>query len=261
MPLTPILTLIFSASLKQGKTPDDWKEANVSPIFKKGDKLTQLAKYRPVSLTSVCSFLEHIIHSHLLSLSSRCLVMVVWLFLMVLSMHGLEHIVTTNVVPHMDKYNLLCDLQHGFRSKPYCETQLITLVEDLMHNSIAGNQTGRVLLDFSNAFDKVSHQKLLLKLHRYGIRGHTLKWIQAFLSDRTQTVVIDNEKSTTVSVTFGVPQVYVLSPLLFIIHINDLPDETRSRVRLFVDYTAIYLAVSGLEDSQILQQDIDHLHQ
>ena len=101
----------------------------------------------------------------------------------------LEHVVTTNIVSHMDKYNLLYALQHGFRSKRSCETQLVTLIEDLMRNSIASNQTDLVLLDFSKAFDKVSHQELLLKLHRYGIRGPTLKWIQAFLSDRTQTVV------------------------------------------------------------------------
>ena len=117
-----------------------------------------------------------------------------------------------------------------------------------------------ILLDFSKAFDKVSHQKLLLKLHRYGIRGPTLKWIHAFLSDRTQTVVIDNEKSATVPVTSGVPQGSVLGPILFLIYINDLPDKTRSKVRLFADDTAIYLAVSNLEDAQILQQDLDHLH-
>ena len=171
-----------------------------------------------------------------------------------------KHVVTTNIVSRMDKYNLLYDLQHGFRSKPSCETQLVTLIEDLMRNSIAGNQTDLVLLDFSKAFDKVSHQKLLLKLHRYGIRGPTLKWIQAFLSDRTQTVVIDNEKSATVPVTSGVPQGSVLGPILFLIYINDLPDKTRSKVRLFADDTVIYLAVSNLEDAQILQQDLDHLH-
>ena len=139
-------------------------------------------------------------------------------------------------------------------------TQLVTLIEDLMRNSLAGNQTDLVLLDFSKAFDKVSHQKLLLKLHRYGIRGPTLKWIQAFLSDRTQTVVIDNEKSATVPVTSGVPQGSVLGPILFLIYINDLSDKTRSKVRLFADDTAIYLAVSSLEVAQILQQDLDHLH-
>ena len=160
----------------------------------------------------------------------------------------------------MDKYNLLYDLQHDFRSKRSCETQLVTLIKDLMRNSIAGDQTDLVLLDFSKAFDKISHQKLLLKLHRYGIRGPTLKWIQAFLSDRTQTVVIDNEKSATVPVTSRVPQGSVLGPILFLIYINDLPDKTRSKVRLFADYTAIYLAVSSLEDDQILQRDLDRLH-
>ena len=75
------------------------------------------------------------------------------------------------------------------------------------------------------------------------------------LSDRTQTVVIDNEKSATVPVTSGVPQGSVLGPILFLININDLPDKTKSKVRLFADDTAIYLAVSNLEDAQILQQD------
>ena len=127
----------------------------------------------------------------------------------------LEHIVTTNVVSHMDHHNLLYDLQHGFRSKRSCETQLVTLVEDLMRNCLADSQTDLVLLDFSKAFDKVNHQKLLLKLHQYGIRGPSLKWIQAFLSGRTQTVVLENEKSGTGSVTSGVPQGLVLGPILF----------------------------------------------
>ena len=209
--IAPILQVIFQRSLNTGRVPKDWSTAFVCPLFKKGD--TSLASnYRPISLTSIL-----------------CKV--------------LEHVVTTNIVSHMDKYNLLYDLQHGFRSKRSCETQLVTLIEDLMRNSIAGNQTDLVLLDFSKAFDKVSHQKLLLKLHRYGIRGPTLKWIQAFLSDRTQTVVIDNEKSATVPVTSGVPQGSVLGPILFLIYINDLPDKTRSKVRLFADDTAIYLAV------------------
>ena len=141
------------------------------------------------------------------------------------------------------------------------EAQLVTLIEDLMRNSLAGSQTDLVLLDFSKAFDKVNHQKLLLKLHRYGIRCPSLKWIQAFLSGRTQTVVLENEKSDTVPVTSGVPQGSVLGQILFLIYRNDLPDRTRSKVQLFADDTAMYLAVSNLHDAHILQQDLDQLHE
>ena len=160
----------------------------------------------------------------------------------------------------MDKYNLLYDLHHCFRRKRSCETQLVTLIEDVILNSIAGNQTDIVLLEFSKVYDEVSHQKLLLKVHRYGIRGSTLKWIQEFLSGRTQAVVIDYETSADGPVTSGVAQGPVPDHILFLLYINDLPDKTRSKVRLFADDTAIYLAVSSLEDAQILQQDLDHLH-
>ena len=114
---------------------------------------------------------------------------------------------------------------------------------------------------FLKAFDKVSNQKLMLKLHHYGIRGPSLKRIQAFLSGRTQTVVLENEKSDTVPVTFGVPQRSVLGPILFLIYINDLPDRTRSKIRLFADDKAIHLTVSNLQDAHILQQDLDRLHE
>ena len=74
--------------------------------------------------------------------------------------------------------------------------------------------------------------------------------IQAFLSGRTQTVVVDNEKSGTVRVASGVPQGSVLGPILFLIYINDLPDKTRSKIRFSADDTVIHLAVSSLQDAQ-----------
>ena len=85
--------------------------------------------------------------------------------------------------------------------------------------------------------------------------------MQAFLSGRTQTVVLENEKSGTVPVTPGVPQGSVLGPILFLIYIKYLPDNTRSKIRLFADDTAIYLTISNLQDAQILQQGLDHLHE
>ena len=160
-PLTPILTLIFLASLKQGQTPDDWKEANVSPIFKKGDK-SQPAIYRPISLTSVCSkVLEHIIHSHLMNF--------------------------------FENNQILCDQQHGFRKHRSCESQLLTIVQDLASGLDNSQQIDAILLNFSKAFDKVPHQRLLIKLEHYGVRGTILQWIKFFLSNRTQKVVVEGK--------------------------------------------------------------------
>ena len=101
--IAPVLQVIYQKSLDTGRMPNDWNTAYVCPLFKKGDTSTA-SNYRPISLTSIL-----------------CKVLV--------------HIVTTNMVSHMDHHNLLYDLQHGFRGKRSCETQLVTLVEDLMRNS------------------------------------------------------------------------------------------------------------------------------
>ena len=77
-------------------------------------------------------------------------------------------------------------MQHGFREKRSCEAQLIMLIDELAKNMQMGKQTDLILLDFSKAFDKVAHEKLLLKLHHYGIRGDTLKWKKDFLDNRKQ---------------------------------------------------------------------------
>ena len=119
------------------------------------------------------------------------------------------------------------DLQHGFRERRSCETQLSQLVEDLTRSLTNGKQTDRILLDFSKAFDKVNHLKLLHKLQMHGVQGKTLSWIQSFLVRRTQSVVLEGECAS------GVPQGSVLGPILFLLYINDLPDNVQSQVRLF----------------------------
>ena len=98
----------------------------------------------------------------------------------------MEHIVTSQLVKHFNKHNILYELQHGFREKRSCETQLIMLIHELLQTMQKGKQTDLILLDFSKAFDKVSHEKLIHKLHNYGVKGNTLSWIKSFLNNRTQ---------------------------------------------------------------------------
>ena len=108
------------------------------------------------------------------------------------------------------------------------------LVEDLARKASMGKQTNLILLDFSKAFDKVSHSKLIWKLHKYGIRGNVLGWIRVFLGDRSHKVVVGGEESGSVSVTSGVPQGLVLVPIFFLIYINNLPDDISSQVCLLL---------------------------
>jgi hypothetical protein len=93
-----------------------------------------------------------------------------------------------------------------------------------------------ILLDFSKAFDKVPHKRLLYKINYYGIRHSTNQWIAIFLEDRTQQVLVEGVKSTTAPVHSGVPQGSVLGPL-FLLYINDLPDAVSegSTMRLFAE--------------------------
>ena len=130
--LSPVLKNICQRSLDAGQVPPDWKEARVVPIFTKGDK-HQPANYRPISIT--CKVIEHIIHS--------------------------------SVMKYFDLHHILTDAQHGFWKKRSCETQLLVTIHDIAKNLALGDQVDVILFDFSKAFDKVLHQRLLYKLHYY----------------------------------------------------------------------------------------------
>jgi hypothetical protein len=227
--LTPGLTSFFQLSLDSGKIPTEWKSATVAPVFKKGNRSSP-ANYRPISLTCItCKILEHVIFS--------------------------------SIMAHFDSHQILTDCQHGFRKRRSCETQLIDTINDLAKNLNNNTQIDAILLDFSKAFDKVPHSRLLQKLHHYGIRNNLHLWISDFLSSRTQCVVLDGSSSSTAPVSSGVPQGSVLGPLLFLAYINDMPDRVKSKIRLFADDSLLYRPINSEDDAILLQQDLHHLQE
>ena len=107
--------------------------------------------------------------------------------------------------------------QHGFKNHS-CETQLVSTIKDLVKGLDNGSEIDLQIFDFRKAFDKVPHQILLSKLYHYGIQGKTLTWINSWLTERFQHVVMDGEASGLAKVTSGVPQGTVLGPLMFLLY-------------------------------------------
>lgn len=223
------LCLLFSQSLSTGTIPHDWTVGRVVPIYKSGDKNSPL-NYRPISLTSVpCKIMEHVIY--------------------------------TEIMKFLDSNKYFHPSQHGFRKGFSCETQLAAFLHDLHTNLDTNLQTDAIFLDFAKAFDKVPHQRLLLKLSLANVHPDVLRWIEAFLNNRSQFVFINNSTSDSLRVTSGVPQGSVLGPLLFLIYINDLPGHVTCNIRMFADDCVIYKTITNTSHQISLQANINRLQQ
>ena len=218
------LAKLFKLSLNNGFVPRSWKRANVCPIFKKGS-MKRVENYRPVSLTS-----------------QLCKVM--------------ESIIKDNIVEFLEREDFFTSEQHGFRSRRSCTTNLLETLEDWTCAVDEGCGVDCVFLDYQKAFDTVPHQRLLKKLDASGIRGDIGRWIEAFLQNRQQRVVVETEMSGWTQVLSGVPQGSILGPVLFLIYINDVPKQVESDVKLFADDTKLYRKIEKQEDRITLQSDL-----
>nr|XP_047135571.1 uncharacterized protein LOC124812703 [Hydra vulgaris] len=176
------LFMIFNQSFLTGTLPTSWLKANITPIFKNGDRLNA-GNYRPISLTSVV-----------------CKVM--------------ESIVKDTIMNHLNKNKLLIPEQHGFIKSKNCVTNLLETLDIITESINCGKCVDVAFLDFSKAFDSVPHSRLLLKLKSFGIVGKLLQWCKAFLANRKQRVVLGLFESEWETVRSGVPQGSVLGPLL-----------------------------------------------
>jgi len=173
----------------------------------------------------------------------------------------MEHVIFHSIMNHVQRHNILIDNQHGFRSGFSCQTQLISLIEDISHAMDSGFQTDVILLDFSKAFDTVPHIRFLNKLQYCKIDNLIISWIKSWLTQHTQCVVVDGTNSLHVPVLSGVPQRTVMGPLLFLLYINDIANGVSSSIWLFADDCILYRIIKCENDSIALQHDLDLLSQ
>ncbi len=226
--ISPILADLFNECLNKGYYPDCLKIAKVIPIHKKGDK-SDPNNYRPISLLSIINKI-------------------------------FEKIIYTRLSSYFTRFGIIKDSQFGFREGYSTQMAMAKFQEDVLLNFDSGVSTCAILLDLAKAFDTVNRDILLHKLSAYGIRGNMFNLLKSYLSNRYQYMESDHSNSNLIEVLLGVPQGSILSPLLFLILINDLTNCSKFKVINFADDTLLYYNFTQTDPiNHILNEELDKI--
>lgn len=217
--LIPPLTYIINLMLSLGTFPEELKFSIITPVYKGGEKLN-INNYRPISVVNQFAKI-------------------------------FEKVIATRLNKHLCFNNILSNSQFGFRPKRSTEDALFCTMKTI-YDSLNNNQRClAVFMDLAKAFDSVSHDILISKLQKYGVRGIALNLFEDYLNNRKQAVKIENNISSSTKILYGVPQGTVLGPILFLCYINDLLKcDVGGRVVSYADDTILIFSGSNWSDVQ-----------
>jgi len=219
------LSNFINAFMESGTFPKILKIAKITPIFKKGDP-QMFDNYRPISLLPIFSKIY-------------------------------EKIIYNRLYDFLISQNVIYDKQFGFRRNHSTAHAVNYSINNIVKNLEAKNHVIGIFLDLSKAFDTIDHEKLLIKLEHYGIRGTCHDLLRNYMLNRLQYTDFDNTFSDQNNIEFGVPQGSVLGPLLFLVYINDITNASeKGRFVLFADDTNIFVVGRSEEEVYLTANEV-----